>query len=169
MTVILRKLLWQKNTMILKAQYEFVKSSRRALLGYCATIDAAHFTSENSTFGRGSIRNLLVHNINTYQWWIGRHALQRQIDFTAYESIIDVDGILAHFYAVDLFMEDFFLKYETRAFEPIPASLGEKIFMSTPLELFTHAVTHEFHHKGQILSLSRHLGYEPIDTDIIRA
>lgn len=37
-----------------------------------------------------------------------------------------------------------------------------------PLKLFTHVITHEYHHKGQILSLSRHLGYIPADTDIIR-
>ncbi|MNL32837.1 DinB family protein [compost metagenome] len=37
-----------------------------------------------------------------------------------------------------------------------------------PLKLFTHVTTHEYHHKGQILSLSRHLGYTPVDTDIIR-
>ncbi len=39
---------------------------------------------------------------------------------------------------------------------------------TTPFELFTHVITHEFHHKGQVLSLSRHLGYIPVDTDIIR-
>ncbi|MCB0624495.1 MAG: hypothetical protein KDC43_11415, partial [Saprospiraceae bacterium] len=34
--------------------------------------------------------------------------------------------------------------------------------------LFTHVVTHEFHHKGQILSLTRHLGFVPVDTDVMR-
>ncbi|MCB0535444.1 MAG: hypothetical protein KDD14_24780 [Saprospiraceae bacterium] len=44
----------------------------------------------------------------------------------------------------------------------------EKEILAPPLRLFTHIVTHEFHHKGQILSLSRHLGYTPVDTDIMR-
>jgi uncharacterized damage-inducible protein DinB len=35
-------------------------------------------------------------------------------------------------------------------------------------KLFTHTITHEFHHKGQILTLSRQLGYTPVDTDIMR-
>jgi uncharacterized damage-inducible protein DinB len=39
---------------------------------------------------------------------------------------------------------------------------------SSPLEVFTHVMTHEYHHKGQLLSLSRQLGYTPIDTDVIR-
>ena len=29
----------------------------------------------------------------------------------------------------------------------------------TPLWLLTHTETHEFHHKGQIVSVARHLGY----------
>ncbi|MCB0640529.1 MAG: ATP-binding cassette domain-containing protein, partial [Phaeodactylibacter sp.] len=36
------------------------------------------------------------------------------------------------------------------------------------LKLFTHVITHEFHHKGQVLSFSRHLGYTPVDTDVLR-
>jgi uncharacterized damage-inducible protein DinB len=39
---------------------------------------------------------------------------------------------------------------------------------TSAFQIFTHVITHEFHHKGQILSLSRHLGYTPVDTDIIR-
>ena len=38
----------------------------------------------------------------------------------------------------------------------------------TPLSLFTHVTTHEFHHKGQIMTMSRLLGYTPPDADVIR-
>jgi uncharacterized damage-inducible protein DinB len=163
----LRKLLCQKNTM-LKQQYELVRSARSVLLDYCETITAEHFTAENSTFGRGSIRNLLIHNANTYQWWIGKTALQREVGFTEYDAISDVAQTRALFDQIDAFMQDFFIRFEANQLEPVSASLREKTFMSTPLELFTHSITHEFHHKGQILSLSRHLGYVPADTDIIR-
>jgi uncharacterized damage-inducible protein DinB len=37
----------------------------------------------------------------------------------------------------------------------------------TPLWLFTHTITHEFHHKGQIVKVGRQLGYVPPDTDLI--
>lgn len=36
-----------------------------------------------------------------------------------------------------------------------------------PFKIFSHVITHEFHHKGQILSIGRHLGYIPVDTDIL--
>ncbi|MCP3027145.1 DinB family protein [Halobacillus sp. A5] len=35
------------------------------------------------------------------------------------------------------------------------------------LWLMTHTITHEFHHKGQIVSIARRLGYEPVDTDLV--
>ena len=38
----------------------------------------------------------------------------------------------------------------------------------TVLELFTHMITHEFHHKGQIMTMCRLLGHVPPDTDAIR-
>nr|WP_242021046.1 DinB family protein [Cytobacillus oceanisediminis] len=30
-----------------------------------------------------------------------------------------------------------------------------------------HTVTHEYHHKGQIMAMSRQLGYEPPNTDVL--
>jgi len=32
----------------------------------------------------------------------------------------------------------------------------------------THVMTHEFHHKGQIMTMGRMLGYTPPDADVIR-
>jgi len=37
---------------------------------------------------------------------------------------------------------------------------------ATPLQLFTHVLTHEFHHKGQIMTMCRILGYTPVETDV---
>ncbi len=65
-------------------QYEFVISSRKVLLEYCKTLSVKDFLIENSTFGRGSVRNLLVHIGNTYEFWIGRHSLNKNLTFTEY-------------------------------------------------------------------------------------
>ncbi|TDH29325.1 hypothetical protein EXU57_00555 [Segetibacter sp. 3557_3] len=42
------------------------------------------------------------------------------------------------------------------------------VSQATPLQVYTHVITPEFHHKGQVLTLSRQQGYIPADTDIIR-
>ena len=65
-------------------------------------------------------------------------------------------------------METFAAVYAEKLMQDIETSIGGKMLPASPLKLFTHVITHEFHHKGQILSLSRHLGYVPVDTDVIR-
>lgn len=50
-------------------QYKFVQESRSTLFEYCQTILPDDFINQNSSFGRGgSIRNLLVHIINAYEF-----------------------------------------------------------------------------------------------------
>jgi uncharacterized damage-inducible protein DinB len=149
-------------------QYEFVKSSRNILLEYCKTLSDKDFLIENSTFGRGNIRNLLVHIGNTYEFWIGRGSLKKNIKFTEYNSVKNVIEAKSFFINVDSFIEEFINDYYEKYMIDIETEIHGKVVLASPLKLFTHVITHEFHHKGQILSLSRHLGYVPVDTDIIR-
>ena len=149
-------------------QYEYVKSSRVVLLEYCKTLSVKDFLIENSIFGRGSVRNLLVHIGNTYEFWIGRHSLNKNLTFTEYNSVKNADEVNDFFSNINLLLEEFVRVYSEKYMVDIDININDKIIIATPLKLFTHVITHEFHHKGQILSLSRHLGYVPVDTDIIR-
>lgn len=149
-------------------QYDLIQSSRSVLLDYCARISNEHFLVENSTFGRGSIRNLLVHNAYTYQYWLGVQALQKDIPFPGYSSVQSISDAVKLFQKTDTIVAEFIAKFSHQHLQPITVTLRENTFDSTPLALFTHTISHEFHHKGQILSLSRHLGYVPVDTDVIR-
>jgi uncharacterized damage-inducible protein DinB len=154
--------------MYFQQQYEFVKSSRKVLLDYCKTLSGKDFLIENSAFGRGSVRNLLVHIGNTYEFWIGRHSLDKNIKFTEYDSVKNTEEAEGFFFNIDLLLNEFVNVYSEKGTIEIEINIDDKIIIATPLKLFTHVITHEFHHKGQILSLSRHLGYVPVDTDIIR-
>ncbi|MEP6949539.1 MAG: DinB family protein [Ginsengibacter sp.] len=154
--------------MYFQQQYEFVKSSRKVLHEYCKTLPGKDFLIENSAFGRGSMRNLLVHVGNTYEFWIGRHSLGKNIKFTEYNSVQNVTESEDFFLSIDTLLEEFINVYAEKNLIEIEINNNGRIIIATPLKLFTHVITHEFHHKGQILSLSRHLGYIPVDTDIIR-
>jgi uncharacterized damage-inducible protein DinB len=154
--------------MDLNCQYNFVQSSRQVLLEYCERISQKDFMAENSSFGRGSIRNLLVHIGNTYEFWIGRHALNLEVDFTPYNTIEDVLQAKDYFLTIDSLIARFIDVYSGNHLEGLIFEINNQKVSASPLKLFTHVITHEFHHKGQVLSLSRHLGYIPIDTDIIR-
>ncbi len=152
-----------------KDQYGFVRGSRAVLLSYCQTISNSDFVKENSSFGRGgSIRNLLVHIANTYEFWIGKCALQKNLVFTAYGSKPHIDDIIALFGSVDTLMFEFMELLRRPELTEIHYEINGAEHTTAPFQLFSHVITHEFHHKGQILSLSRHWGYTPIDTDIMR-
>ena len=149
-------------------QYDLVKQSRDVLLQYCETIAAVDFCAENSAFGRGSIRNLLVHIGNTYAFWLGDQALRKAIEFTPYHSIQDVEESRQLFLKVDELVAEFIQAFSADCLSDIDISINDKVAQASPLKLFTHVITHEYHHKGQVLSLSRHMGYIPVDTDIMR-
>lgn len=150
-------------------QYEAVLGSRHALLEYCKTISQPDLIHENSSFGRGgSIRNLLVHIANVYEFWIAKNALSKNISFTDYQSKQSIGEIVTLFHQVDIFMNEFMDSFQLPETKQIIYEMNGSWNSVSRLKLFTHTITHEFHHKGQILSISRHLGYTPVDTDIIR-
>lgn len=150
-------------------QYQLMRESRSILFDYCKTISNEDFLNQNSSFGRGgSIRNLLVHIANTYEYWIVKHALNKEVSFTKYEAKNTIDQVVELFSSIDNEVFNFINRYESSKFAPFDLKLDGNTKRTTAFELFTHVITHEFHHKGQILSLSRHLGYTPVDTDIIR-
>jgi len=153
---------------MLSKQYEFVLSSRGAILDYIKTISEEDFLSENSTFGRGSIRNLLVHICDTYASWIGERALKKEIIYKPFNEYETLANCVAYFEVINNYIEEFINRFSNDYQTDLEIIRNGKLVGLSPLKLFTHVVTHEFHHKGQIMSLSRHLGYIPVDADIIR-
>ena len=153
---------------MLHQQYELVLSSRGTILDYIKTISEEDFLSENSTFGRGSIRNLLVHICDTYASWIGERALKKEIIYKPFDEYTSLADCLVYFEVINNYIEEFINRFENDYQTDLKIIRNEKIIGLSPLKLFTHVITHEFHHKGQIMSLSRHLGYTPVDADIIR-
>ena len=150
-------------------QYSAVKDTRTVLLDFCATLSAADFVKENHSFGRGgSVRNLLVHIANVYESWIGNEVLKKNTAFTSYDSIQTIEEAKQLFEQVNNVMNTFFELFKEDDPAPVAYTLGGKPGSAGLLKLFTHVITHEFHHKGQILSISRQMGYIPVDTDVIR-
>jgi uncharacterized damage-inducible protein DinB len=150
-----------------KEQYELVRESRMVLFAYCRTVSPDDFIRSNSAFGRGgSIRNLLVHIANTYEFWIGKLALRKDIVFSEYEASNSIGEVVNLFGFVDGIIYEVMDDLDNKA--EIEYEIGGLINRTKLFKIFTHVITHEFHHKGQILSISRSLGYIPVDTDILR-
>jgi uncharacterized damage-inducible protein DinB len=148
-------------------QYELVKSSRSILFHYCKTISPNDFINQNTSFGRGgSMRNLLVHIANTYQYWIANLVLKYDTTYSEYEANKDIEDVINLFNQIDMFMDEFIKNIDT--FNDVEYEIQNIKSKAKPIKLFTHVITHEYHHKGQLLSISRNLNYIPIDTDIMR-
>ena len=149
-------------------QYSFVKDSRTQLLSYCKTVKDVDFLKENTSFGRGgSMRNLMVHIANVYEYWIAEIALDRKINYTSYEACKTVEEVERLFDSIDKYVEALIQKLEDPSTTRVYLINNEKKETSL-FKIFSHVISHEFHHKGQILSISRLLGYTPVDTDMIR-
>lgn len=152
----------------LQHQYMHVKLSREVLFEFCRSLSADHFMFEHANFGRGSVRNLLVHVANVYQFWIGAKALGRDDPFTPFEAVVNMEQIHLLFKGIDDLMDTFLGSIEHSPRKRLSFERNGVQTSELGLTLFTHVITHEFHHKGQVLSMSRHMGYLPVDTDIIR-
>jgi uncharacterized damage-inducible protein DinB len=96
---------------MLKQQYDFILSSRNTLLTYIGSISEQDFLTNNSSFGRGSIRNLLVHICQTYCAWIGERALGIKQEFLPFEKYQTLQDCQTYFNQADeyigLFIEKF--------------------------------------------------------------
>lgn len=152
---------------MLKEQYQMVLSSRNVLFNFLRTVYPADLINENNNFGKGSIRNLLVHIADTYASWIGEKALKENVIFETNISFQNIDDCAFYFKKIDGYMEKFIIRYENNMSAEIEILRNKQTVILTPLKLFSHVITHEFHHKGQIMSLCRHLNYTPNDADII--
>ncbi len=152
------------------SQYETIKSARHALFAYCASLNNDDLFKKTPVFNDSTISYLLLHNANTYISWLNNFGLDGSIAFHNIEDVKALNDIKLIYEQVDQIVADFLKKYSDDYSQSLTKHIARKgISLSlTPLQLFTHVITHEFHHKGQILTMSRLLGYTPVDTDVIR-
>jgi uncharacterized damage-inducible protein DinB len=154
---------------ILKKQYKLVKSAREAALNYYDTIEYVNLIKPVGSFNKGSIQYLILHIANTYLFWLKGFAFKREFVYFDETNVHSSADIRNAFNEVNTLVEEFLNKYPALN-TPIEGEIfWLKKNMTYPvLQLFTHVTTHEFHHKGQVMTMSRILGYTPPDADIIR-
>lgn len=154
----------------LKLMYGWVKRTREVLFEYTESLSNDVYTLEQTGFAHGSIRNIHAHIAECYLWWVGHVGLKRDwVDFEP-SSIPDVKAMRQKFLEVDAVLEEAFEKFDRLdtafAFE----RPGRDTLRVTQRWLVVHPLTHEFHHKGQLLALGRALGH-PLppggDTDLV--
>ncbi|RDC66373.1 DinB family protein [Adhaeribacter pallidiroseus] len=155
---------------VLNQQYKLMQSARAVLFSYLDTVTIAHFTEELLTFGASSMRHLLVHTANTYQFWLGGFAQIQELPIIQPLTVININEVRRIFRDVNELTEKFLEHFQDKWLTPVIGEIPwrKTTKEATPLALFTHVITHECHHKGQVVSMSRQLGYTPPDSDLLR-
>jgi len=157
-------------------EYDWVKQNRKVLLDFCSVLDEKDFNLRVEGFGFQSIKETLIHVADCYHAWIGSFILLKTTKpITPKEHVIHVsiNDIKQRFEQADKFVNEFFETYSEQMDVPIQKSIpwrvAEEIISMTPRKLMMHTITHEYHHKGQIVSMARIMGYQPPNTDILGA
>lgn len=158
---------------VLRQQYEYIRSTREVLLSFLEEIPVEVLRSNVPNFGIGSILRTHIHVADCYGWWLGTFAFGRKREDYAFATdgevaSADVQWVRHRFEGIDEVVQRFFNEFDSRWFEVISRDVDwrQEPWSTTPLWLLTHTETHEFHHKGQIVSMARTLGYVPPETDL---
>jgi uncharacterized damage-inducible protein DinB len=158
---------------ILKEQYSLIKHTRENLFAFLEGIPLEKLYESVPNFGSGSIINTHIHVADCYRYWLGSFAMgQKRSEFAfATENDIErsnVKDVRDIFEQADEVVERFLDEFRDRWTESVANQVKwqKDPWSATPLWLLTHTETHEFHHKGQIVAMARHFGYQPPDTDL---
>jgi uncharacterized damage-inducible protein DinB len=156
--------------MILRQQYALTLGARKILLDFIEAEVGEDLNAPLATHDNKSICDVLVHSANCYVDWLAYFALQRTQGSLKTEKIVAMSQIRARYLQVDEIVTTFCGQFAGNldlAITGTPDGWPPPM-SATPLEVFTHVLTHEFHHKGQIANMCRQLGHIPPDTDIYR-
>ena len=152
-----------------RKQYELVVEAREVVFSLCDSLSPDDYINPVTHFGQGNIRKTQAHIVDVYIHWIANYALNKSVTYLKADLITSVDQMRAEYANVNRWMVEFLEIHTTNPNAPITNTLGRRgQITTTPIALFTHMITHEFHHKGQLVTMARILGYQPPDTDIIR-
>ena len=154
---------------LLQKQYALVSASRKIVLDFLETQVREDQFTPVPEFDNKSANNLLVHVADCYFHWLSYYAMHNPVQELNEEDFKSIMRIRELYKRVDQTVSNFMKQFSNHMEERIDgvhASCGR--VSATPVEVLTHVFTHEFHHKGQIMSICRILGHIPPDTDISR-
>ncbi|MDH6673901.1 putative damage-inducible protein DinB [Paenibacillus sp. LBL] len=146
---------------VFKSQYDLIKRTRESLFRYCETMSPRDYVKEVEALGGVSIRSLHIHVADCYRVWLGSRGLGKSLPRLKPESVDNVQGMREVFKKTDALVYEFLNEFKNQWDPTVQASWQSDSVELTELWLFTHAITHEFHHRGQIVKIGRQLGYIP--------
>jgi len=156
----------------LRVLYAWVRRTRETVFDWTASLPAEVYTAERPEFAIGSLRTVHAHAGECYLWWTGHFGLG--LDWAGLDrdpsSLPDVAAMRAYFRQVDAVVERAMATFADLDAEFTVHHPAAGPMPVTRRWLLMHPLTHEFHHKGQMLAMGRMLGHPfPAgrDTDLV--
>ncbi|WP_144560360.1 DinB family protein [Shouchella miscanthi] len=144
-----------------KVQYDLVRRSRDLLFTYCESMKPSDYLKKVERLGEHSIPSLHCHVSDAYRIWIGKRALGKSVEKTPPQKITSVEQMRKVFHKTDEIVYEFLENFTADWNQASQDTWNSNSAELTELWLFTHTVTHEFHHRGQIVKIGQQLGYKP--------
>ena len=145
--------------------YHWVRQTREALFAFTESLPEAVYLGEQDWIAYGSLRNIHAHVAECYNRWIGQEWMGRApapVDRAAVRSTTAMRAVFADVAA--LVSEA--LAGPEDLDQPLEVRVGGQKAETSRRNLILHTITHEFHHKGQLLAVARMLGHPlPDDQD----
>lgn len=150
-------------------QYQLIKEAREVVLKFLKNEVGDHLFKPVTVFDNKTIAWMMVHIANTYLFWVGNFSLKQERPFYLAQNFTRLGSLVEIFETTDEMMQRFMLAFDKGLDQQISGFSSKNIPIATNmLAVFTHVITHEFHHKGQIMTMCRLLGHTPPDADVIR-
>jgi uncharacterized damage-inducible protein DinB len=147
--------------------HRWTHASLNLLLGHLSTVPSNDYVKELPGFGFNTLQKQLIHIFNCEGLWIATLQGLPYID----RGPAEFPGLAD----AGLFQQD--VSQRTKAY--LSSLSGQQlntdtelhfpdgeVTVRTPALILHHVLTHAFHHKGQIVSMCRVLGYPAPDTDL---
>jgi uncharacterized damage-inducible protein DinB len=144
----------------LRSLSDWTRKTREQLFTFTEMLPNDIYTLEHPDFAYGSIRNIHAHVAFGHLLWVGVMGLglERASLELPVAQIPDVNAMRERFKTVDAILERALASFTD------PDVLFERTYRGEVLKLtqrwvIVRPITHEFHHKGQLLALARVLGH----------
>lgn len=149
--------------------YDWTVRTRRVLLDHLVTMPRAAYGEPLDLLSGEAVADRHRHIAGCYAVWLGRGLggmamLEAVPALGGWRTATDAPAAFAQ---VDALVERFLLHHGAALDRPLTVEAGGESLGVTPRWLLAHPITHEFHHKGQIVVAVRLLGHPAPDSDLV--
>jgi uncharacterized damage-inducible protein DinB len=147
--------------------HSWTHASLALVLDHLSTLPAGTYTQEVSGFGFPDLRAQVVHIFNCESFWV--HTLHSNFftdrEATSVPAVSDARELQRQVVQETLAYLSELTGEQLNSSRTLHFSDGDTA-VRTPALVLHHALTHAFHHKGQIVAMCRVLGHPAPDTDL---